>query len=171
MRGVGRRLLGLCLPPLLAWALDISLTLIGQAPQYWAGDYSAVNEGSPTFNHLLAVHPLAFALGAAVWAGIFVAIVLLLPDALALIVSIAVTLGHAAGAATWIVWRFGFGYQMCNALFLGVAIALGVGIRYGWRATPEEPYELPGWSWRRRWTIAAALFAVAVYLFLWPRSP
>ncbi len=172
MKGVTHRLLGLCLPALLAWALDDCFTLLGQSPDYWDGDFAAVNEGSPTFNHLLQVHPLAFALGSVAWAGVFVAIILLLPDALALAVSIAVTLGHSAGAATWILWRSGYeyGYQMCNALFLGMAIALAVGIRYGWRAVPREEYELAGWPRRRRWTVAAVLFALAVYLYLWPRS-
>jgi hypothetical protein len=171
MKGVTRRLLGLCLPALLAWALDNSVTLVGQSPAYWAGNYAAVNEGSPTFNQLLQIHPTAFALGAVVWAGVFTGIILLLPDVLALIISIAVTLGHTVGAATWILYRFGYGYQMCNALFLGSAIALGLGIRYGWRAVPADEYDLRGWSWRRRWIVAALLFAVGTYLFLWPRSP
>ena len=171
MRGVTGRLLGLCLPALLAWALDNTLTLIGQSAEYWAGNYAAVNESSPTFNHLLQVHPAAFALGAVAWAGVFTGIILLLPDALALIIGIAVTLGHTVGAATWILWRFGFGYQTCNALFLGTAIILGLGIRYGWRAVPADEYHLRGWSWRRRWIVSALLFAVGAYLFLWPRSP
>ncbi len=171
MRPIYGRLLGLCLPPLLTWAADISLTLAGQPPPYWAGNFAAVNEASPTFHGLLAIHPLAFVLGAAAWAGIFVAVILLLPDAAALIVSIAVTLGHAAGAATWLLWRFHFGYQLCNALFLAVAVALGIGIRYGWQAAPPARYELAGWPFGRRLAIAAVLFAVAVYLFLWPRTP
>lgn len=66
-------------------------------------------------------------------------------------------------------WRFQFGYQAVNGLLLLTAIALGLGIRYGWRAEPPEPYRLParlaGW----RWVLSAALFAVGVYLFLWPR--
>ena len=66
---------------------------------------------SPTFKHLLEVHPVAFALGNAAWAASFVGVILLLPDVLALIASIAVTLGHTVGAATWILWRFHYGYQ------------------------------------------------------------
>jgi hypothetical protein len=170
MRGVRRRLLGLCLPALLAWALDNTLTLAGQSPAYWDGNYAAVNEASPTFNHLLQFHPAAFVLGAVVWAAVFIGIILLLPDVFALILSIAVTLGHTVGAATWILWRFGYGYQMCNALFLGAAAVLGLGIRYGWQAAPADEYDLGGWSLGRRWMAAAVLFAVGAYLFLWPRS-
>ena len=35
-----RRLLGLGLPCLLTWVIDFALTLHGQPPEYWAGDYS-----------------------------------------------------------------------------------------------------------------------------------
>ena len=160
MRGVTGRLLGLCLPALLVWALDISFTLAGQSADYWSGHYALVNERSPTFNQWLQVHPAAFALGAIVWAGIFVGIILLLPDVLALIMSIAVTLGHTVGAATWLLWGFGYGYQLCNALFLCSAIALGLGIRYGWQAVPAGEYQLDGWSWRRRWIVAAKSWTV-----------
>jgi len=169
MNSPSRRLLGLCLPAILACALDNSLTLIGQSPAYWDGNYAAANEASPTFNQLLQIHPAAFAGGAIVWAALFTGILLLLPDALALIVGIAITFGHTAGAASWLLWHFRFGYQMCNALFLVTAIALGVCIRYGWRAAPTGEYQLRGWNWPMRWLVAVILFSLGVYLFLWPR--
>jgi hypothetical protein len=167
---VGRRLLGLCLPPLLFCALDCSLTLAGQSEEYWAGNYQRVNEMSPTFKHLLEVHPVAFALGNSAWAASFVGVILLLPDVLALIASIAVTLGHTVGAATWILWRFHYGYQAGNLLFACAAVALGLGIYYGWRAAPSDSYRLFGLSMALRWVIALVLVGVAVYLFLWPRQ-
>jgi len=170
MSGVTRRLLGLCLPPLLAWGLDVTLTLVGQSADYWAGNYAAVNEASPTFNQLLQIHPMAFVLGDLVWAAVFVGIILLLPDTLALIISIAVTFGHTIGAATWMLWRFEYRYQASLALLLGSSVVLGLGVRYGWRAAPAEEYNLRGWSWRWRWIVSACLFAVGVYLYLWPRS-
>ena len=104
------------------------------------------------------------------WAGVFVGIILLLPDTLSLIVSIAVTFGHTVGAATWIVWHFEFKYQACLALLLGSAVVLGLGIRHGWRAVPAEEYDLRGWSSQWRWMVSGMLFAVGVYLFLWPRT-
>jgi hypothetical protein len=171
MGGVGRRLTGLCLPPLLFCTLDGTLTAFGQSAEYWAGDYACVREGSPTFNHLLQIHPAVFAAGLLVWAAVFVGIILLLPDTLALIVSITVTFGHTVGAATWLLWRFQFGYQVCNGLFLASAVILGLGIRWGWRAVPDWEYQLRGWPWGLRWMLALGLFAVGVYLFLWPRTP
>ncbi len=171
MNGVWFRLTGLCLPPLLLCALDGGLTLAGQSSEYWGGDYAAVNEASPTFHHLLQTHPLAFACGIAVWGAIFASTILLLPDTAALIVSIAVTFGHAAGAATWLLFRFQYGYQLCNALFLLSAVLVGLGIRFGWRAAPAQTYQFTGTKSAARWIAVALLFGVGIYLFVWPRSP
>lgn len=169
MNGLRLRFVGLCLPPILFSLLDAFLTLMGQSADYWAGNYAQVNEVSPTFNHLLAIHPLAFLAGSAVWLAVVVGFLLLVPDTLALIVSIAVVFGHTVGASSWLLWRFEYGYQFCNGLFLLAAIVLGLSIRYGWRAGPPHEYRisLPA-PWR--WLLAAALFGVGVYLFLWPRS-
>ena len=144
MSGVGNRVLGLCLPALLLCALDNTMTLLGQSAAYWAGDYLRVNEASPTFNHLLQIHPAAFIAGMVVWMAVFVGMILLLPDTLALIVSIAVTFGHTAGTATWLLWRFNYGYQAVNGILLGAAALLGLGIRYGWRAAPSCQYRFSG---------------------------
>lgn len=169
--GMRQRLLGLCLAPVLLCALDGSVTLAGQSAEYWAGNYAVANEGSPTFNHLLQFHPSAFATGLAVWAAIFVVVLLLLPETPALILSIAVTFGHTAGAATWLLFGYKYGYQACNALFLTTAIVLGLGIRNGWRARPDKDYKFRDWPLGLRWAVAALLFGVGVYLFLWPRMP
>lgn len=170
MTGLKQRFLGLCVPPVLLCLLDNALTLAGQSAEYWAGNYASVNEGSPTFYQLLQVHPAAFAAGGALWIAIFVAGILLLPDTLALIVSIAVTCGHTLGAASWIIWHFQFSYQVCNGLVLLSAVLLGVSIRWGWRAVPEQRYRLRGLFLWGRWGLVALLFGVGVYLFLWPRS-
>ena len=161
-----RRFVGLCLPAMIFCVLDTTLTLVRQSAQYWGGDYSQADERSPTFEHLLRISPLVDVAGTVVWIGVFVGIILLLPDILALIVSIAVTLGHAVGACTW-VWEFEAGYQICNGLILLAAVVLVLGIRYGWQAKPTELYcvSMPSF---RRWLLTACLFAIGLYLFLWP---
>jgi hypothetical protein len=72
-----RRLIGLCLPAVLVWSVDCTLTLCGQSEAYWADSrtrhtdgitslhhYSAsVNEVGPTSHYLLALHPLAIRRG------------------------------------------------------------------------------------------------------------
>jgi hypothetical protein len=169
MKGVRQRFVGLCLPPLAFGVLDGVLTLAGQSAEYWGGEYARVNEMSPTFNNLLVAHPLAFAVGLLVWFAVFVGIILLLPDTLALSASIAATFGHTVGAATWLLWRFQYGYQACNGLFVLAALALGLGIRWGWRAEPRQEYRLPlSLVWR--WVLAVGLLAVGVYMCLWPRG-
>jgi hypothetical protein len=49
------------------------------------------------------------------------------------------------------------------------AVALGIGVRVGWQAAPRQDYRLPFLTATWRWVLAAVLFAVGVYLFLWPR--
>src|SRR5687767_8394362 len=105
------RLLGLCLPPALLAAADGTATLVGQSAAYWRGNYSDVNELSPTFHQLLATHPAAFAAGLAAWVLLVTCLILLSPQTLALAASIAVTLGHCWGLSTWLLHRFDYGYQ------------------------------------------------------------
>ena len=172
VRGLRQRFLGLCVPPLLFCALDATFTLVGQSSDYWhwRSVGGNVNEASPTFNQLLAVHPLAFVGGIAVWAAIFVAIILLLPDTLALMVCLTVTLGHTFGACTWLYFCFKFGYQLCTGMFLLAALTLAVGIRWGWQAGPKESLQFNRLPQAWRWGLIAVLAAISVYVFLWPRS-
>jgi hypothetical protein len=171
MTGVEGRLLGLCVPPLAFCALDNGLTLLGQSASYWAGHYHRVNEASPTFNHLLQIHPAAFVAGIFAWTMVFVAMILLLPDVLALIASIVVTFGHAVGAATWLMFRFHYAYQISLGLFLASSAMLGAGIYWGWQARPAHGDPLLKRWLLLRWTLIVGFFGAAVYLFLWPRTP
>ena len=171
MTGVRRRLLGLCLPPLVFCAFDAGITLYGQSAAYWEGFYSCVREGSPTPNHLLQIHPTAFVAGILAWMALFVIVILLLPDALALILSIAVTFGHTACAATWLWYLFPYGYQCSMWLFLISSTILGSGIYWGWQARPIQQGPLANSSPAMRWILIVLAFGVAIYLFLWPRTP
>ena len=170
MAGIKHRLLGLCLPPLVLYALDTSLTLFGQSASYWAGNYRHVNEASPTFNLLLQVHPAAFVIGSLVWATLFVGVILLLPDFFALIASITVTFGHTVGAATWMIFRFRYEYQTLLGLLFASSIILGTGVYWGWQVRPVSKYPLSNWSPLLRWTLILGLVGIAVYLFLWPHK-
>jgi hypothetical protein len=167
-----QRLLGLCLPPAALATLDGALTLAGQSGRYWAGNYGQVNELSPTFHQLLSYHPLAFTAGWLAWVLVFCSMILLMPQTLALTTSIAVTLGHTWGATTWLLYRFHYGYQVCEGLFLATALALAMGIRWGWRAKPQSDVPVgAGLPLFSRWAGIAMLFAITIYLFLWPRKP
>jgi hypothetical protein len=170
MTGLRQRFLGLCLPPILFCVLDFTLTLVFQPAAYWEGDRTRIIEGSPTFYYLLTVHPAAFVVGVLVWIVLFVALLLLLPDTPALITSIAIVFGHTAGTAAWLRGRFPFDYQLLVGLFVLSAVSIGLGIRWGWQAAPREPISLDRLEGLGRWTLIAALVAVTVYLFLWPRT-
>ena len=137
-----QRFVGLCVPPLVLAAVDAALTLTGQSAEYWGGEFSRVNEGSPTFNQLLQVHPAAFVAGCLVWYLVFAVGILLLPRTLALVASLAITTGHTAGAASWLFYRLPIGYQLANGLFLASAILTVACMRWGWLAVAEGEYRL-----------------------------
>lgn len=164
------RIFGLCLPPLLIGILDGSITLLGQSKEYWAGNYSLAQEGNPTFYGMMIISPWAAVALFAIWIGLFVGLILLLPDTLALIVSIAVTFSHAVGAATWLYFYFfhrQYGYQLCDSLFLFTAVLLGTCIRYGWQVVPAKPYHV-GLKPTHRWVTVAILLAVWLFINFWP---
>jgi hypothetical protein len=93
-----------------------------------------------------------------------------LPDTPALVTSIAIVFGHTAGTAAWLRGRYTFDYQLLVGLFVLAAVSVGLGVRWGWQAAPKEELHLGKLSGFWRWLLIAALFAVVVYLFLWPRT-
>lgn len=163
-----RRLIGLGLPCLLAVLLDDGLTLHGQPPEYWAGDYAQTTEGAPFYRRLYAWHPAAAVCGHLAWASLLGGLLILLPEVLAVVLAIAVVFGHTAGAYTWIegmllrshgIEAKGW-YQVANSMFLLSALTVGIGAHWTVRATAlrgasEPGRRLPGWM---RWGLVAVLF-------------
>jgi hypothetical protein len=165
-----RNTLWLLLPPIALCALDAGLTLYGQGAEYWSGNHAAVNEISPSFHDYLAVHPLVAAGAFLLWIGIFSAMILLLPELLALVVSMAIVLGHMVGAESWLAYRF-HQYQACNALSLVTAALVVVSFKRGQNgdgraALDWERTGLPGWV---RWLAIAGLVVLPTWWFLVPR--
>jgi hypothetical protein len=162
----GRRLL-LALPGIVLAQLDAAITLYGQSASYWLGDYTAPNEASPTSHWLLTIHPAAFEMGIVLWLAIFVGAMLLVGELVALVIAIAVALGHAFGITTWLMYEF-HAYQEVNALMLGTAVLIGVCFHRARGPALGEPYSFRGWPAWRRYAAAAVLVAIGVYLFLIP---
>ena len=161
-----RRLIGLCLVPVLLALLDGTVTLIGQPAAYWAGDHSRVLEGTPGFRILLTYGPALFIAGHLVWELAFVAMILLLPSRLALAVCLMFTLGHTIGAFSWLN-RFPHGREL--PIFINAAAALGLALGIHWWGSSlwdDTPLgaSLPN---APRWTIIAMLWAVPI-LYTWP---
>jgi len=171
-----RRLLGLGLPCLLAFLLDLSYTLHGQPPEYWAGNYGQTTEGAPFYRMLYQWSPVGAVFGHLIWAGLIGGLLILLPEVFAIVLAIAVVFGHTAGAYTWInamlmrangVEASGW-YQVANGMFLLSALVVGVGVHWEVRssALSGEPVASRRLSGRIRWCLVAMIFsAVAAIVF------
>ena len=107
----------LCVAPVAICALDQSLTLWFQHPEYWRGNYAFANESNPLFSWLLSRHPLAFEAGILAWVSFFCMVLIHAPKRFAMAASIALIIGHTWGAATWLIARVNHGYWLCIAIF------------------------------------------------------
>jgi hypothetical protein len=166
-----RRILGLCVPPVLLALVDCVVTLVGQPATYWAGNYDSYNEISPTFARLLSIHPFAFLAGTAVLFCLYVAVIALLPEVLATVLSVALTMGHTFAITTWL-WAYtdNLGYQLINGSVVASSLVLGLCL-YGAFYVREEPRS-SAWN---RWDVlllrlvgAGVLVGIVCYLYLIP---
>jgi hypothetical protein len=143
-----RERLWLCVAPAALCLLDYSLTLLGQPATYWAGNYASYNEDDPLGGWALGKHPLAFLVYMLLWIALVSAPVLVLPRSLAKIVSLAVAMGHATGAASWARLMLGR-YEVYPILFLACA-ALTVWSWHKADLMATESRSLPGGNSARR---------------------
>ena len=98
----------MCAGPVVMVVVDATLTLWGQAPEYWTDGYAFVRENNPIACRLLELHPVAFVLGVVLWTALFTAAIHRLPIEWARVVAFVVMFGHTFGAATWLLrWPFG----------------------------------------------------------------
>jgi hypothetical protein len=174
-----RRLIGLGLPCLLPWMLDVALTLYGQPAAYWAGDYARTTEWAAFYRRLYAVHPAAGVGGHLLWVGLVGGLLVLLPEAPAVVFALAVAFGHTWGASTWVtaalVERAAWGspapvswYQASNGLFIAAAVMAGVGVRWVVRSSAAQPGGRPSGRavWQRWSLVAVFVTAVAAIVFV-----
>lgn len=158
------RFVALCVPFLFAAAIDGTATQLGQSPEYWRGDFTFANEGVTTFNDLLRLHPLAHAAGFLAYALLLCLLILMVPPLLAMVVSFAATIGHAAGAFTWLAYQFRFSMPVSQLMFACVAVVMSVCLTRGWTIEKDRP--LLANRPIARWTSIALLIVVPVCLFL-----
>jgi hypothetical protein len=118
--GKDRRFL-LVVPGIVLCAVDVALTLLGQAPDYWAGKYADVNEANPLVRPIVACGPGAFVAFAVLHSAVLSAIILRWRHRLAEGIAVLMAMSHAAGATCWIVrlgpwgWVAGGGFLMAAA--------------------------------------------------------
>jgi hypothetical protein len=84
---------------------DVGLTLAGQPAAYWRGEPGGAREANPLAWWLLAQSPGAFLAAVVAWMGTFTLLFLFWRSSLAPVLAFLVTLGHALGAASWLVGR------------------------------------------------------------------
>jgi hypothetical protein len=164
-----RNTLWLLLPPIALCLLDYGLTLYGQSNAYWAGDYTAVSEVSPSFAYYLSIHPLMCVAAALLWIAIFSSLILLLPENLALTVMVAIVIGHMAGAGSWLVYRF-HSYQSGNLLVLMTSGLIVLAFKRGQRRDGRSAFDwerigFPDWV---RWMLILVLAALPVWWYIVP---
>ena len=120
--------------------LDDGLTLKGQPAEYWAGNYAKAHEGNPWFYHLLAKHRAVFIAWESASILVFTGMILLMPQTLALTISIAFSLGYLVGASTWLLYGgIRYGHEMfsglCDCYCDGCRDSLGLAGRASVRCT------------------------------------
>jgi hypothetical protein len=162
-----RRLIGMGIPFGLAFVTDTALTtaLTVRGLRPWEV------EDRLFFHTLYLIHPLAPIAGYLMWACVIIGLLLLLPDVLAVIVTIVVVFGHVGGAYSQIYPFLGsWYYQPANGLFLLTAATLGTGLWWSARASRavHRSGHANGLPALLRWGLIALLTGVAGFMVLIP---
>jgi hypothetical protein len=131
----------LAVPPLTFYACDVAFTLAGQTPEYWAGDMDAVLEANPAGWHILRFGPAVFLSAAIAWALAFTAILAAWRHPWSRVLAFCLTLGHALGAATWMMWGTEGLFAAAGPPYLPERLLAGVGLVF-------LAERLLSWSWR-----------------------
>jgi hypothetical protein len=87
------------------------------------------------------------------WAAIVASLLLLLPDVLAVILTIFVVFGHVSGAYTQLIPLLGGSgwYQIANGMFLAAAIVLGTGLHWYLRGSSKPIDQASVVRWMAGW--------------------
>ena len=118
----------------------------------------------------MSLHPLIFVGAGFLWIAIVSALILLLPERIALTLTVAIVIGHMAGAATWLMYRFNL-YQACNVLFLMTSALIVLTFKRGQNTDGRAAFNweqtgLPSWT---RWIVIALLAGLPLWWFIIPR--
>jgi hypothetical protein len=129
-----RKKLWLCVPFAVLAFIDFGLTLNGQSQAYWQGNHNAVNEALPLFAWGLRHGPTAFLFVCLLWVLVLSVLIVIVPDIVSQILSLAMVIGHTWGAMSWLVYRFRVEYHLCVLLFVLSAV-LFISAQAKWRKT------------------------------------
>jgi hypothetical protein len=115
--------LWLCLPMSLLCAFDVSVTLHGQQPNWWAGQHELALEGNPVAEWFMLRGPVVFIVWSFAWLAIINAGGLFLPRFWAAAWAFWVCFIHFICSATWLK-SFGWPGGIGILVLLGVTVWL-----------------------------------------------
>jgi len=164
------------LSPVAFTCLDAGLTLFGQPTAYWL-DYSNAMEMAPQFSFLLQIHPLVFVAGIGAWILAYTLLIRFTPTWPSLVVSLTFTLGHAFGAATWLLYFYRLNYFFLFLFFpLLAAIVILVVKKEEWpkeelkaadESAPSTSVVRPRTKKEKIWCAIAGVSAVCIIADYW----
>ncbi len=105
------------IPALSASLIDIAVTVIHQAPEYWAGNLSRAIEGNPIGNVMMKNHVSGIFVISGIWLVLIGFLGYHLPRKWSRIFLLFAVVAHSYGASTWISPRYGFWWAMALIAF------------------------------------------------------
>lgn len=132
--GIEKRSTILLVPILIAWGLDISLTLVFQPSAYWEGNYITAVENADFWRFLMLQHPLLLVGGSLAYISVCCHVVLALPPQIARYVATILTVSHAWAADSWLWKNFEWGGALGNwAILVPISICLAACLECSFR--------------------------------------
>ena len=105
------------IPAFSASIIDIAVTVIHQAPEYWAGNLAKANEGNPIGNLMMKNHVSGIFVISGFWLILIGVAGYHLPRKWSRIFLLFAVIAHSWGASTWISPRYGFWWAMTLIAF------------------------------------------------------
>jgi hypothetical protein len=105
------------IPALWASLFDISITIVNQSKDYWAGNLSMANEGNPIGNHMMTNHISGIFTISIFWIILISVLGFYLPRKASRIFLLFVFIAHSWGGSTWISMQYGFWFVIIYMFF------------------------------------------------------
>lgn len=121
-----KRNIHLCIPPIWAMTIDLIMTSVHQASEYWKGNLTKVNEGNPVVYFFMNNHVYGIFILHLLSLSLVSTLIYFAPKRIAMIISFAFVLGNSYGAATWIRPYYGFWLTILLFIINGIILALFV---------------------------------------------
>ena len=104
--------------PFVLSFVDLTVTLLFQPAEYWAGERSAVVEGNPIARWAFSIHPLMIIPGFIGWYALIIPLILKSPAWVGLRVHIFLVLGHLVMISGWLIRNHGTGLEFAAIVWM-----------------------------------------------------